>query len=199
MKKLFRPWPRWAKIVRNLTVTVMLVPFIWMCLGAPLTAKGELRRFERRCLLPPGEIVLEFSDDKKDDIRVQYPSPFYVSVSDYAMVTVDEHMRWMDPLTGDGPELFLLKVTPMWVSKGTPKSSFAYILVHPPENAVRAVLSVTTQVYTYTAKGTFTDGAVFFIMPSPIGGDYRYSPYWEPNACAWEITYYDAQGNSFEV
>lgn len=40
MKKRIRPWPQWAKILRNLTVTVLLVPFIWVLLGTPLTVKG---------------------------------------------------------------------------------------------------------------------------------------------------------------
>ena len=195
MKELFRPWPRWAKIVRNLTVTALLALFLWAYLGTPLTVKGELRRFERQCLLPRGEIVLEPSTDARLVPTV------YVSISDVAVVTVDENkfVHTVDPLTGNGPELFPLRTTALWVSNGQVYSAYAYILVHPPEGASGAVLTVTNRVSAYTAEGKLINGVYLFIMPPSRGDDKSSADWWEPEGYTWEITYYDEQGNPFEV
>lgn len=188
MKKRKRPWPRWAKIVRNLTAAALLVPLIWAWIGAPVTVKGQLRRYERQCLLPRGEIVLASSDHEGLEPRI------YVSVSDAAVVTVGRDLRSIDLLEGDGPELFPWRGEAMWASEGRTVSTYAYILVHPPEKAAGARLTVTNRVASYTARGEDTGGAFLFIMPPPSGDDTSFEDWQYPENYSWEITYLDAQG-----
>ena len=52
MRKKRIPWPRWAKVIRNLLLVLFLGVFIWDLLGKPLPHEAALRRLERQYLIP---------------------------------------------------------------------------------------------------------------------------------------------------
>ena len=53
MKKKRAPWPRWAKVARNILLTALLALLAWDMWGWPsLSFRADLRRAERRMLIP---------------------------------------------------------------------------------------------------------------------------------------------------
>ena len=55
MRKKRAPWPRWAKVLRNLLLAVLLGFMMWDLWGHPtFFYMTNLRRRERRALFPAG-------------------------------------------------------------------------------------------------------------------------------------------------
>ena len=61
MRKKRIPWPRWAKVARNLLLVLFLGVFIWDLLGKPLPREAALRRLERQYLIPETNRSIEVS------------------------------------------------------------------------------------------------------------------------------------------
>ena len=187
MKRIsIRPWPRWARVTRNLLLSLLLALFLWASVGAPLPKAAAVRRFERECLVPYGETVLELEEGEAAF------TPVCVSASGEAVVAVGPYLQWLDRLEGDGPTLLPLRTTIYSVGWGSILSHPAYMLVHPAAGTASAKLTVHNQQGDFTAQGERRGEVFFFVMPDPNGWSSR--DWWEPEGYTYDLTCYDAAG-----
>ena len=71
MKKRRGPWPRWAKILRNILLTALLFFLMWDAwLWPTFSYRADLRRVERRMLFPEPEMTLELETFYGDLYRI---------------------------------------------------------------------------------------------------------------------------------
>ncbi|MDE7260850.1 MAG: hypothetical protein K2N78_02130, partial [Oscillospiraceae bacterium] len=63
MKHKRKPWPRWAKIVRNILLAILLACLTWDAWDRPtISAQAALRKKERQMLCPESTAAVEIKD-----------------------------------------------------------------------------------------------------------------------------------------
>ena len=192
MRKKRIPWPRWAKVIRNLLLVLFLGVFIWDLLGKPLPREAALRRLERQYLIPETDRSIEVSrgywgGSQRIDwnecaamvsIQVQ-ASPYNY---DYPIVSVHR-------LT-EGPDLLPLPWSTLLPGNavGTMDIYAVYAAIRPPEDSVTAELTLYGSK-TLTVSGQKEDDIYIFYVPSESND----------GQAAYELKFYDAEGELLDI
>ncbi|MDE7219395.1 MAG: hypothetical protein K2O45_07220 [Oscillospiraceae bacterium] len=194
MKEKRTPWPRWAKILRNLLLAVLLGFMMWDVWGHPTFFYMEdLRRRERRALFPEPEAVVELNTIGGVKYRIDVAEG--MAVTSY-------------PLRGDfftnanasfhsleeGPALLCVSRTAERPDEfGQPLTCAAYVAVHPPEDAAGAVLTLSNESAEHMVEG-IREGDVFLFY------DHEYattgSALHMMGFSSYELEFSDKDGNS---
>lgn len=192
MRKKRTPWPRWAKVTRNLLLVLLLGVFIWDLLDKPLPHEAALRRLQRQYLIPETDRSIEVSrgywgGSQRIDwnecaamvsIQVQ-ASPYNY---DYPIVSVHR-------LT-EGPDLLPLPWSTLLPGNavGTMDIYAVYAAIEPPEDSVTAELTLHGGK-TFTVSGQKEDGIYIFYVPSESND----------GQAAYELKFYDADGELLDI
>lgn len=143
MKEKRKGWPRWAKILRNLLLAVLLGVMIWDLWDQPsFTYAMDLRRRERQMLVPEPEAVAEFNISGGMKYRVELTDDMavtsYPAHGDFFTVANTSVL-----LLEEGPNLICIsRFVELPDEAGQPMSYAAYAAAHPPEDAVSATLTL---------------------------------------------------------
>lgn len=192
MRKKRTPWPRWAKVTRNLLLVLLLGVFIWDLLDKPLPHEAALRRLQRQYLIPETDRSIEVSrgywgGSQRIDwnecaamvsIQVQ-ASPYNY---DYPIVSVHR-------LT-EGPDLLPLPWSTLLPGNavGTMDIYAVYAAIRPPEDSVTAELTLYGSK-TLTVSGQKEDDIYIFYVPSESND----------GQAAYELKFYDADGEPLDI
>lgn len=192
MRKKRTPWPRWAKVTRNLLLVLLLGVFIWDLLDKPLPHEAALRRLQRQYLIPETDRSIEVSrgywgSSQRIDwnecaamvsIQVQ-ASPYNY---DYPIVSVHR-------LT-EGPDLLPLPWSTLLPGNavGTMDIYAVYAAIRPPEDSVTAELTLYGSK-TLTVSGQKEDDIYIFYVPSESND----------GQAAYELKFYDAEGELLDI
>lgn len=193
MRKKRTPWPRWAKIVRNLLLVLLLSIFIWDLLEKPLPREAALRRLERQYLIPETDRSVEVSrgywgGSQRIDwnawaavssiqARKAQPYNYYYPIANVYRLT-------------EGPDLLALPWSTLLPGDGVGKmDTYAvYAVIEPPEDSVTAELTLHGGK-TCTASGQREDGVWIFYVPSEANDEQT----------AYELMFYDADGELLDI
>ena len=143
MKKKRAPWPRWAKILRNLLLAALLGFMMWDLWDQPTFSYMEdLRRRERKMLFPEPEAVAEFNISGGMKYRVELTDDMavtsYPAHGDFFTVANTSVL-----LLEEGPNLICIsRFVELPDEAGQPMSYAAYAAAHPPKGAVSATLTL---------------------------------------------------------
>lgn len=197
MRKKSTPWPRWAKIVRNLLLVLLLSIFIWDLLGKPLPYEAALRRLERQYLIPEAEHSTEIPlGNWRGNVRVDW--------SEYAAMASIRVLRaasprpyyYYDPIAEiyrltEGPNLLALPWSTFVPGNevGTMDTYAVYAAIDPPEGSVTAELTLHGDGGVFTASGQREDGVYIFYVPSEANDEQT----------AYELMFYDADGELLDI
>ncbi|MDE7041755.1 MAG: hypothetical protein K2P10_03080 [Oscillospiraceae bacterium] len=192
MRKKRTPWPRWAKVTRNLLLVLLLGVFIWDLLDKPLPHEAALRRLQRQYLIPETDRSIEVSrgywgGSQRIDwnecaamvsIQVQ-ASPYNY---DYPIVSVHR-------LT-EGPDLLPLPWSTLLPGNavGTMDIYSVYAAIEPPEDSATAELTLYSSK-TLTVSGQKEDDIYIFYVPSESND----------GQAACELKFYDADGELLDI
>ena len=193
MRKKRTPWPRWAKIVRNLLLVLLLSIFIWDLLEKPLPREAALRRLERQYLIPETDRSTEvpqgyWGGSQRIDwnawaavssiqARKAQPYNYYYPIANVYRLTEGPDLLalpWSTLLPGDGV--------------GTMDTYAVYAVIEPPEDSVTAELTLHGGK-TFTASGQREDGVWIFYVPSEVNDEQT----------AYELMFYDADGELLDI
>ena len=200
MKKKRAPWPRWAKILRNLLLAALLGFMIWDLWDQPtFSYMTDLRRRERKMLFPEPESVVEFNISGGMKYRVELADD--VAVTSYPargkfFTNANASVRRLE----EGPcLLYISRPVELQDEWGQPLSYTAYVAVHPPENAASAVLMQHMDEGDYVVEG-IREGEVFLFYarpePDEEGRIWMDIPgFWLENR-VYELEFFDEDGNS---
>ena len=193
MRKKSAPWPRWAKIVRNLLLVLFLGIFIWDLLEKPLPREAALRRLERQYLIPETDRSTEvpqgyWGGSQRIDwnacaavvsiqARKAQPYNYYYPIANVYRLT-------------EGPNLLALPWPTLSPgdAAGTMDTYAVYAAIDPPESSVTAELTLHGGK-TFTASGQWEDGVWIFYVPSEAND--------EQTSC--ELMFYDADGELLDI
>lgn len=194
MRKKRTPWPRWAKIVRNLLLVLLLSIFIWNLLEKPLPREAALRRLERQYLIPETDRSVEVSrgywgGSQRIDwnawaavssiqARKAQPYNYYYPIANVYRLTEGPDLLalpWSTLLPGDGV--------------GTMDTYAVYAVIEPPEDSVTAELTLHGDGGVFTASGQREDGVWIFYVPSEANDEQT----------AYELMFYDADGELLDI
>lgn len=193
MRKKRTPWPRWAKIVRNLLLVLLLSIFIWDLLEKPLPHEAALRRLERQYLIPETDRSVEVSKgywggSQRIDwnacaavvsiqVRRAHPYNYYYPIANVYRLT-------------EGPDLLALFWSALLPGDevGTMDIYAVYAAIDPPEGSVTAELTLHGGK-TFTASGQWEDGVCIFYVPSEANDEQT----------SYELMFYDADGDLLDV
>ena len=169
MKKKRAPWPRWAKILRNLLLSALLGFMMWDLWDQPtFSYMVDLRRSARQALFPEPDTVVEL------DTRID--GTYRIEVTDDMAIT--SYPRHGDFFTNanvsfhrlrEGPDLLCVstgvELPDEW---GQPQLYAAYAVVHPPEGAAGAVLTLSNENVEHVVEGVREgDVFLFYDLPEP--------------------------------
>lgn len=199
MRKQRTPWPRWAKTARNILLTALLGLLAWDAWGWPsLSFRADLRRAERRMLIPEPEAAV--------DLKLSYGNPYRIEVSGnvavMAMSVKGSFFTTAYParyILGEGPELLCVPFPVVSPDEfGQPVTCAAYAAVHPPEDAVSAVLELHNEDGDFAVEGV-REGEIFlfYARPEPDSDGYVSvgGSWFRPERFTYELAFYDGDGN----
>ena len=199
MKRKRTPWPRWAKLTRNLFLFLLLALTVWTQLGRPLPYGAALRRAARQYLMPKMEHHAEISQLYwLGSIRADWTEgAAMLSIPVEPLHTRFFHYPIVEPIP-------LTKGTNLlaspWTASRTPDLTgicAIYIAVFPPEDSVTATLTLHNDDAAYTADAE-REGEifVFYIRPEPDeNGVTTIKPTWHgAEERAYELTFYNESG-----
>ncbi len=197
MKKKRAPWPRWAKILRNLLLAVLLGVMMWDMWNQPtFSYMTDLRRRERRALFPEPEAVAELHTAGGGMYRVEAAGD--MAVTSYPargsfFAVANTSFRKLK----DGPDLFsLFRTVELPDAAGQPLTYAAYVAAHPPEGAAAAVLTLHNDDGDFTVEGV-REGEFFFFFARPEPdekGRVSISGSWF-SGYTYEVGFSDGNGN----
>lgn len=193
MRKKRIPWPRWAKVIRNLLLVLFLGVFIWDLLGKPLPREAALRRLERQYLIPEMDRSIEVSrgywgGNQRIDwnecaamvsIQARKAPPY-----NYYYPTANVY-RLME-----GPDLLALPWSTLLPGNevGTMDIYAVYAAIRPPQDSVTAELTLHGGK-TLTVSGQKEDDIYIFYVPSESND----------GQAAYELKFYDADGELLDI
>lgn len=166
MKK--KHMPRWAKVLRNILLAALLGFLIWDAWDHPsFTFRANLRRMERRMLFPPQESAVELQTVGES---------YWIEVVDGAVLTAQPSRgRFfsnakvsLTPLP-EGPALVAFRNPVVLRDEfGQPTGYAAYAAFQPPENSVRAMLTLHNGDGDFPVEGIREENMfLFFARPEP--------------------------------
>lgn len=193
MRKKRIPWPRWAKVIRNLLLVLFLGVFIWDLLGKPLPREAALRRLERQYLIPETNRSIEvsrgyWSGSQRIDwnecaamvsIQARKAPPY-----NYYYPTANVY-RLME-----GPDLLALPWSTLLPGNevGTMDIYAVYAAIRPPQDSVTAELTLHGGKI-LTVSGQKEDDIYIFYVPSESND----------GQAAYELKFYDADGELLDI
>lgn len=198
MKKKRAPWPRWAKVLRNILLTALLGFLMWDAWGHPaFSYMADLRRTERQWLIPETEDVANVPRGIWDaDIRIGWTEGAAVASYPVSGRFFTNAMAASYQLS-DGPNLIALPWSVTILDGPGHMVSYAcYAALQPPENSVSAVLSLHNEKGTYTVTSR-REGDVFLFYDTPKpdqNGVISMGPAWF-DKLPYELIFYDESGN----
>lgn len=204
MRKKRAPWPRWAKVLRNLLLAVLLGFMMWDLWGHPtFFYMTNLRRRERRALFPEAaETVVELDTAGGVKYRIEVTDGGAVTsypVRGKFFVNANASFHRLE----EGPDLLCLsRPVELPDEAGQPLTYAAYIAVQPPAGSADAVLTLHVDGGDYVAEGVWEDGILlFYARPEPDeNGIVRMGGNWfSPNLFAYELEFFDQGGDSICV
>lgn len=170
MKKKRTPWPRWAKILRNILLTALLGFLMWDLWGQPtFTYMASLRRLERQFLIPKTECVAEIS-------RSVWGADVRIGLTEGAAIaSIPTRGKFFTNATAEsytltyGPNLIALPWSVGFPDEAGQFNSYAcYIALQPPEDSVSAVLTLHNTDGTCTVSSQReNDIFIFYARPEP--------------------------------
>lgn len=193
MRKKRIPWPRWAKVIRNLLLVLFLGVFIWDLLGKPLPREAALRRLERQYLIPETNRSIEVS-------RGYWSGSQRIDWNECAaMVSIQARKappyNYCYPIANvyrltEGPDLLALPWSTLLPGNevGTMDIYAVYAAIEPPEDSVTAELTLHGGK-TFTVSGQKEDGIYIFYVPSESND----------GQAAYELMFYDADGEPLDI
>lgn len=199
MKKKRKSWPRWAKILRNLLLTVLLGVMIWDLWDQPSFSYAiALRRRERQMLLPEPEAAVEFKVSDHVKYRIELVDDIAITSNLYRgdfFAVANPSVRYLD----EGPNLFIVPLTVDWRDEfGQPLSCAAYVAVHPPEDAAAAVLTLRVDDVSYVVEG-IREGEFFLFYARPEPDENGHiavnTPWFSLEELDYELEFFDEDGN----
>ena len=200
MKKKRKSWPRWAKILRNLLLALLLGVMIWDLWDQPsFSCTMALRRRERQMLLPEPEAAVEFKVSEHVKYRIELADDIAITSHLYRgdfFAVANPSVRYLE----EGPNLLIV---PLAVERrdefGQPLSHAAYAAVHPPENAAAAMLTLRADDASCAVEG-IREGEffLFYARPEPDeNGHIAVNSSWlSPEELHYELEFLDGDGNS---
>jgi len=205
MKRKRAPWPRWAKIARNLLLFLVMALILWGQLGKPLPYGMALRREARQYLLPEMDHHIEISRGYwGDDMRLDWTEGAAM-----ASVPAQEYLTFAVRPVGtpyrltDGPNLLPFPWTVLLPEEGEIlMSSYAvYAAIFPPESAATAILTLHNNSGTYTVAGQ-REGEVFLFYahpdPEEDGSRSMDSSWFFPREFTYKLSFYDLTGKAVD-
>lgn len=195
MKKRRAPWPRWAKILRNILLTALLVFLMWDAwLWPTFSYRADLRRVERRMLFPEPEMTLELETFYGHLYRIDLAGDMAVTAfplrgSFFAVANPSRHFL------REEPELFCVPYEMAPRDEADPRQPCAvYAVFRPPADTARAVLTLHNKDGDFTAGSVWEEGiCLFYVCP---GLDVLAHNIWcIPDNYTYELAFYDADGN----
>lgn len=201
MRKKRAPWPRWAKVLRNLLLVVLLGFMMWDLWDHPtFFYMTDLRRRERRALFPEAaETVVEL--DTAGGVKYRIEVTDGIAVTSYPrrgdFFTTANASFWK---LKDGPDLICLsRPVELPDEFGQPLTYAVYAAVQSPAGSAGAVLTLHVDGGDYIAEGVWEDGLfLFYARPEPDeNGVVRMGGNWfSPGMFAYELKFFDQSGNS---
>lgn len=201
MRKKRAPWPRWAKVLRNLLLVVLLGFMMWDLWDHPtFFYMTDLRRRERRALFPEAaETVVEL--DTAGGVKYRIEVTDGIAVTSYPrrgdFFTTANASFWK---LKDGPDLICLsRPVELPDEFGQPLTYAVYAAVQSPAGSAGAVLTLHVDGGDYIAEGVWEDGLfLFYVRPEPDeNGVVRMGGNWfSPGMFAYELKFFDQSGNS---
>lgn len=201
MRKKRAPWPRWAKVLRNLLLVALLGFMMWDLWDHPtFFYMTDLRRRERRALFPEAaETVVEL--DTAGGVKYRIEVTDGIAVTSYPrrgdFFTTANASFWK---LKDGPDLICLsRPVELPDEFGQPLTYAVYAAVQPPAGSAGAVLTLHVDGGDYIAEGVWEDGLfLFYVRPEPDeNGVVRMGGNWfPPDLFAYELKFFDQSGNS---
>lgn len=202
MKERRKPWPRWAKILRNLLLAALLGFMMWDLWDQPaFSYMADLRRRERKALFPEPEAIVEIDTARGRKYRIEQAGD--MAVTSYpirgAFFTVANAS--MHPLE-EGPNLICVSVPVERPDEaGQPMTCTAYAAVRPPEDAAGAVLTLHIDGGDYVVAG-IREGAffLFYACPEPdengvvMGGNWHFL-----SEFTYELEFFNQDGSSISL
>ncbi len=198
MKKKRAPWPRWAKVARNILLTALLALLAWDMWGWPsLSFRADLRRAERRMLIPEPETVVE--------LKLSYGNPYRIELSGdvavmamYARGSLFSNAYPTRYVLGEGPALLCVPFPVVSPDEaGQPLGCAAYVAVQPPEGSASAVLTLHNEDGNFTAEGVPEERSfLFYARPQPDRDGYvsMGESWFRPEMFTYELAFYDMEG-----
>lgn len=206
MKRKRAPWPRRAKIARNLLLFLLLALTAWTQLGKPLPYGLAVRRAARQNLIPEmdhhanvslglwgGYFRIDWTEGVAMTSRYIRPGARLTYFYNPDVIPCDLtdgpsllFSPWSVPLRNEGPGLWQLYAV--------------YVAVFPPEDSVTASLTLHNGAGTFTSTAEKeTDHFVFYIKPEPDenGGTSVGGPAW--SEYTYELVFYNEAGEKVAV
>ena len=170
MRRKRTPWPRWAKVTRNLLLVLFLGVFIWELLDKPLPHEAALRRLQRQYLIPEMDRSIEVSRGYwggsqriewnecaamvSIQVRKAHPYSYYHPAANVYRLT-------------EGPDLLPLPWSKLLPGNavGTMDIYSVYAAIEPPEDSATAELTLYGSK-TLTVSGQKEDDIYIFCVPS---------------------------------
>ena len=200
MKEKHKPWPRWAKVLRNLLLAALLGFMIWDLWDQPtFFYMTDLRRRERMMLFPEPEAVVEFNISGGMKYRVELSDD--VAVTSYPtrgrfFTNANASVRRLE----EGPCLLCAsRPVDLRDEFGQPLSCAAYVAAHPPKDAAAAVLTLHMDEGDYVVEGVREgDVFLFYARPEPDeeGRVWMDSSWFWLESLVYELEFFDEDGSS---
>lgn len=205
MKRKPAPWPRWAKVTRNLVLFLFLALTVWTQLGRPLPYEAALRRTARQYLVPELDHCVDVSRGFWGDaIRVdctEGAAMLSLPPARSTTFTCEAPRTEVYRLT-EGANLLIAPWSVLQPSGGTGSDIMevraAYIAVFPPEESVRAALTLHNGSRTFTADAVKGSGVYVFLLEpeQDANGAYSIGPSWYADGgYTYELEFYDLAGD----
>lgn len=208
MKRKPAPWPRWAKVLRNLVLFLFLTLTVWTQMAKPLPYEPSLRRMARQCLIPAMEHHAEIIMDPLRDVHIDWSEDVAMSSlymdPDLWFVYPHRHSPSLHKLTGGSDLLSFPWMVSLDRPDSTPESGYApysgyaaYVSLFPPDSSTAATLTLHNNSGTYTVTGErYGEVFVFYAQPEPNeeGARIMDSSWFFAREFTYELTFYDETG-----
>ncbi len=200
MRNKHAPWPRWAKILRNLLLAALLGLMMWDLWDQPtFSYMADLRRSARQALFPEPDAVVE--------LNTRIDGTYRIGVTDdMAITSYPLHGNFFTNANvsfhrlREGPDLLCVstgvELPDEW---GQPLTYAAYVAVRPPEDSVDAVLTLHIDGEDYVAEGVREENMfLFYARPEPgeDGTVFMGGSWFLLGQSAYEVQFFDANGTA---
>lgn len=198
-KKKRTPWPRWAKVTRNLLLALLFGFLVWGQFGKPLPYEAALRRMERQYLVPKPEHRAAVSRGVWGEQNWLDWTQGAAFVSTPTRYRIFYHPFGQPFPLEDGPALIAFPWPGAFIREGGHLETCAlYAALQPPEDSASAQLVLHNDAGTFTAGGERQDEIFVFAANPGRDAEGRMSmnnSWFDLEEFHYELTFYDEAGN----